>query len=355
MKRVLLFSLTLLLATATLAQAQRMPVTTSSDAARTHFTQGVEAISHADFARARPHFEAAVAADPDFALAHLYQAVLAPDGERDAPMRLAAAGSASDAERQMIESYAANLEGDHDREAALLTALAERFPSDPMPMFWWANTEANRGRPAEAVAAAEQALTADPSFAPAYNLIGYAEMAAGNADAAGAAFQSYIRLAPDEANPYDSYGEFLMNQGRLDEAEAQFEMALAKDPTFSVSQTNLVRIGIMRTNSAFEAAVAAGDADALASLYTQDAVAYPPGAAPVRGRDAIRDLFAGYFESGVDGVTLDTHEVRALGNYAHEIGIGTIAVGGEAGDPFNFSVLWLNDDGTWRLHRDIWN
>lgn len=352
----LLLTAALLLASAALAHAQRMPVTTTSDAARVQLEKGVHAIAHADFARALVHFDAALAADPDFALAHMYRAVTSAD-RRDEHLRRAKAlgARASEAERQQIASYAAQLDGDRDREVAILTALADRYPSDPLPMFIAAFSEYGRGDYAAAVAAGRRALEADPSFAQAYNAIGYAEMAAGNDAGAERAFREQIRLAPDEANPYDSYGEFLMTRDRLDEAEAEFERALARDPAFEVSRTNLARVGVMRANGAFEAAVAAGDADAVATLYTAGAVAFPPGAPPVQGREAVRELFAGMVASGVDGLSLETREVRAMGDYALEFGTGTITVGGEAGDPFSYSVLWMKDGDAWRLHRDIWN
>ena len=350
-------TLMLLLVCVPFAQAQRVPVTTDSDAARVQYVKGVHATAHVDFDRARAHLDAALEADPDFAMAHLYRAVLSGGDQRAEHMRqaTAAAAQASEGERQMIESYAANLRDEHDRERELLMAVAERFPSDPMPMFWWANTEANRGNNAEAVAAAQRSLAANPTFAPAYNLIGYTEMAAGNDAAAEQAFREQIRLAPDHPNPYDSFGEFYLNQGRLDEAEAQYEMALTKDPRFENARTMLARIGIERMNRAFEAAVADGDAEALAALYTAGAVVFPPNMESIRGREAIGELFAGYFASGVDGVDLKTREVRAMGDYAHEIGTGTISVDGKVVDAFSYSVLWVKVGDEWRLHRDIWN
>jgi ketosteroid isomerase-like protein len=354
MNRLLLLP-ALLLATAALAQAQQVPVTTTSDAARVQYVRGVHSAAHVDFDRARTHLDAALTADPSFAMAHVYRAFLSPPAAREEHMRQAGAASVSEGERQFIEAYAANQRGDHDREGALHEALAARFPNDPMPMFWWATTQLNRGNHAEAVAAANRALAADPAFAPAYNLIGYAEMVAGNTAAAEQAFRGQIRLAPDEANPYDSYGEFLMLEGRLDEAEAQFEMAVTKDPTFEVSRTNLARVGIERSNRRFEQAVASRDVAAVASLYTAGAIVFPPDMGPVRGREAIGELFAGYVANGVDGVDLETLEVQAMGNFAHELGTGTLRVGGEVVDRFSYSVLWARVGDEWRLHRDIWN
>ena len=330
MNRFLLFSFVLLLA-APLAQAQLIPVTTDSDEARVHYVRGVHATSYVSFDRARAHLDAALEADPDFAMAHLYRAVLSPDDRRDEHMRRGMAAEASDAERQMLEAYAANLREDHDREAALFTALAERYPDDPMPMFWWSNTEANQGNSAEAVAAARRSLAADPSFAPAYNLIGYAEMAAGNSAAAEEAFRAQIRLAPDEPNPYDSYGEFLMNEGRLDEAARQFEMALAKDPTFEVARTNLVRIGIMRVTDAFVAAINAGDLDAYTDFYAANAVMMMPNGSELIGREAIREVASGLFASGPISIEFDTKENTPMGDdYVYQRGALTIEINGAA-------------------------
>ncbi|NBC19144.1 MAG: tetratricopeptide repeat protein [Bacteroidetes bacterium] len=357
MNRFLLLSLTLLLATASLAYAQKVPITTTSDAARTHYVQGEHATGNVDFERARTHFAAALAADPDFAMAHLYSAVLSGGDQRAEHMRQATANAAraSEAERQMIESYAANERDDHDREGTLLATVAERFPSDPMPMFWWANTEANRGNNAEAVAAARRSLTADPSFAPAYNLIGYAEVARGDMAAAEQAFREYIRLAPDEANPYDSFGEFYLNQGKLDEAEAQYEMALTKNARFENARTMLARVALERSDLRFEQAVADGDADAIAALYTPNAIALPPDSPPVQGRDAIRDLFAGYIEAGIDGVDIQTVEVNRFDDIAIRRSDIVISAGGQVVDLAKSLEVWRLADGEWLYVRDMWN
>ena len=357
MKRFSLFSLTVLLATASLAHAQKVPITTTSDAARVHYVQGEHATGNVDFERARTHLDAALAADPTFAMAHLYRAVLSGGDQRAEHVRQATANAAraSEAERQMIESYAANLEGDHDREEELLTALAERYPSDPMPMFWWANTEANRGNNAEAVAAANRALAADPSFAPAYNIIGYTEMAAGNTAAAERAFREQIRLAPDEANPYDSYGEFLMNQGRLDEAEDQYEMALAKNTSFENARTMLARIGMERSDLRFEQAVADGDADAIAALYTPNAIVMESDVPPIQGRDAIRDHFAGIIASGVDGLDIQTVEVNRFDDIAIRRSNGIISAGGQVVDRAKTLEVWTLVDGEWLYARDMYS
>ena len=355
MKRSLLLSLILLLATATLAQAQLMPVTTTSDEARAHYVRGVHAVSFASFDQARVHLDAALEADPEFAMAHAYRAIVSPPDLRDEHLRHAQNHNVSEAERQMIESYTANLDADHDREASILTALAERYPSDPMPMFWWANTESNRGNNAEAVSAARQALAADPSFAPAYNLIGYAEMAAGNDAAAEEAFRAQVRLAPDEPNPYDSYGEFLMGHGKLDEAEAQFQMALTKDPTFQVSRDNLVRVGVMRASESHIAAINRQDADAFVDFFTATAVESPSDGSQAVGREAIRENVSNFLAAGEASIELVPQETAPLGDgFAYQRAGVTMRLDGAVVQQGIITRIWRHTPDGWKIARDTW-
>ncbi|MBK0400935.1 SgcJ/EcaC family oxidoreductase [Limibaculum sp. M0105] len=118
--------------------------------------------------------------------------------------------------------------------------------------------------------------------------------------------------------------------------------------------------GIADSSARFEAAFNAGDADALAALYTADAVALPPGAARVEGRDAIRDLWQGVFDSGVSDLNLTTESIRDNGANATELGRLTLTapdgIGGRVTAYGKYIVLWERDgEGVWRLKWDIWN
>ncbi|MDX1418724.1 MAG: tetratricopeptide repeat protein [Rubricoccaceae bacterium] len=355
MNRLLILSFAFLLAVP-LAQAQRIPVTTDSDAARAHYVRGLHNAIYLNFDRARPHLDAALAADPDFALAHLYRGWLSPAEKRAEHLRQANAHAATDAERQMIEGYEAQLRQDYDRQRELLTALAERYPDDPLPMFFLASTESfNQGRDADAVASARRSLAADPSFAAAYNVIGYAEMAQGNTAAAEEAFREQIRLAPDEPNPYDSYGDFLMNAGRLDEAERQFELALTKDPTFDVARANLTRVAIMRATEAHHAGINSQDADTAAETYTAGAVLSPPDGSQIVGHDAIRELLDGYYAAGNIQVGGEMQEIMPMGDdYAYSRAALTVRVDGAVAEQGINSYIWVKTADGWKVARDTW-
>lgn len=110
-------------------------------------------------------------------------------------------------------------------------------------------------------------------------------------------------------------------------------------------------------SDAWEAAWNAGDAAAVAALYAEDAVVLPPGAEPVRGREAIQ----AFWQAGIDaqaGVNseLETVEVLGMGDMAIEVG-SYVETGpeGEHLDHGKYVAVWKKVDGEWKIVRDIFN
>ena len=347
--------LTALLVTASLAQAQQVPVTTDSDIARDHYALALARVSHVDMDGARAHLDAAIEADPSFALAHVYRAWLSPPADRDAHLRHAQAAPTSDAERRMVEAYAAHHDGDHDREIALMAALYDGHPDDGDVAMWLGNELYAQDRHSEAVEVLRRAIDADPASGTAYNMLGYALKGSGDAAGAERAFLDYIRAAPEEANPYDSYGEFLLDEGRLDEAETQFHKALARNPDLTASQDQLVEIALQRSDLRFKQALAAGDADAIAALYTESALVLAPGAPPIQGREAIRDHFAGIIGAGIDGLDIQTVEMARFGDTAIRRSDIVLRVSGQVVDRAKALEVWQRVDGEWLYARDMYS
>ena len=94
----------------------------------------------------------------------------------------------------------------------------------------------------------------------------------------------------------------------------------------------------------------------MGSLYTEDGRLLPPGSDVVSGRDDIAAFWQGVFDTGVANARLETVEVEDHGDTAIETGrFAPSDVDGETVDQGTFLVVWKNDDGAWRLHRDIWN
>ncbi|MGH7266197.1 MAG: YybH family protein [Candidatus Rokuibacteriota bacterium] len=120
------------------------------------------------------------------------------------------------------------------------------------------------------------------------------------------------------------------------------------------------RTDIEHANRAFEAAVGAGDVERIGSLYTPDAIAFPPDSPMVRGRDAIKQLWGAVIrDMGLKAVTLRTVDVDRSGDTAYETGEASLRLeprGGQASTAaIKYVVVWKRADGQWRIHRDIWN
>src|SRR5436190_3175919 len=116
-----------------------------------------------------------------------------------------------------------------------------------------------------------------------------------------------------------------------------------------------IRSRIEAGNKAFVDAFKRGDAAAMAGLYTAEGQLLPANSDVVRGAAAIRAFWQGVMSLGLEDASLETIEVEAHGDTAIEVGRYTLmAAGGAVADSGKYIVIWKNDKGTWKLHRDIW-
>jgi ketosteroid isomerase-like protein len=120
--------------------------------------------------------------------------------------------------------------------------------------------------------------------------------------------------------------------------------------------TAAARQQISETNRRFEDAMNRQDAAGAAqAVYTKDACILPPGAAIVRGRDAIARFWTqAAAQMGVRSVQLSTEQLDISGDHAHEIGRATLSAGGGEATA-KYVVIWKKEDGQWKWHVDIWN
>jgi uncharacterized protein (TIGR02246 family) len=100
-----------------------------------------------------------------------------------------------------------------------------------------------------------------------------------------------------------------------------------------------------------------GDFAGVASLYTEDATVFPPGAAMVKGREAIGALWKGFAEQVTDP-KLTTLDVKSFGpSAAREI--GTVSLKTKSATPqevaAKYVVLWEKVGDDWKIAIDIWN
>ena len=105
----------------------------------------------------------------------------------------------------------------------------------------------------------------------------------------------------------------------------------------------------------FEQAANAGDAAGVAAMYADDAALLPPGEPMVQGSEKVLESWKAMLDMGMSDLDLTPTEIIVSGNNASEVGTFSYKAGDVTGTG-KYIVLWVKgDDGTWKMHRDIWN
>ena len=120
--------------------------------------------------------------------------------------------------------------------------------------------------------------------------------------------------------------------------------------------------GVVKVRDAYLAAVNAGDAKAVAALYTEDAAEMPPNEAMVKGRAAIEKFNAGLLSGNTVKLSLTGLETVATGDVAYDVGTysQTITPKQGGGKPMTdrgkyVVILRRGADNTWRVKYAIYN
>jgi uncharacterized protein (TIGR02246 family) len=139
-------------------------------------------------------------------------------------------------------------------------------------------------------------------------------------------------------------------------------VALAGCQKAAVVDTAAIETELKNGTRTWLASYNAGDADAIAARYTDDAVVMSPGAPAATGREAIRALIAEQSAAAkAAGMTLaaldgDTVGVSASGDMAWHSGGYTVSdANGAVIDSGNYMEVQQNVDGKWMIVSDIWN
>ena len=122
------------------------------------------------------------------------------------------------------------------------------------------------------------------------------------------------------------------------------------------TQTSGIDSEIRKADDAFEQTFERGDAAGLAELYAEGGMLMPTGADFIKGKQAIKEFWQGAIKSGIKAAKLDIVEVERHGDAAIEVGRYKLT-GADAGvvDHGKYVVTWKNENGRWKIHRDIWN
>ena len=103
----------------------------------------------------------------------------------------------------------------------------------------------------------------------------------------------------------------------------------------------------------------AGNADAVAAAYSDDAVVMAPGASPASGAAAIKQLIAKEIAGAKSGgVTLaqgKMNDVAVKGDMAWHSGTYSVLKDGKTVDSGGYMEVLRKKGGKWLIVRDIWN
>lgn len=235
---IILFLFTALTAVFAANPEGKMPVSTTSDQARTDYLKGLSLADNLRIQDSEQYFRKAIQEDPKFAVAYLNLAFTEPvaaDFFKDLASAVKFAGGASEGERLWILSADAAAKGLPNQQGEYLEKLVAAYPKEErahnlLGVYYFGLQKYDN-----AIEHFQQAVTINPKFAPAYNMMGYSYRFADKFDQSEQAFKKYIEQIPDDPNPYDSYAELLMKIGRYDESIENYRKALKQDSHFVAS------------------------------------------------------------------------------------------------------------------------
>jgi len=117
-----------------------------------------------------------------------------------------------------------------------------------------------------------------------------------------------------------------------------------------------VHDAIVAADETFMTTFSRGDMAGMAALYTESGQLFPPNSDVVTGKQALQATFQAFMDMGIKTIKLETVEVEGYGDTASEVGRYTLAgEGGQVLDRGKYIVIWKEEAGQWKLHRDIFN
>jgi tetratricopeptide (TPR) repeat protein/DNA-binding winged helix-turn-helix (wHTH) protein len=221
-------------------------VMTSDLSAYREYSLGVEkAIAlHSD--AALEHFQNAIRADPNFAMAHArigytYSITigLPAKGQPYLAKAFQLKERLREQDRLTILAWYALAKLDYEGAISALRTLVVRYP-DNIEHYWLlSRTLRGEERHEEALDVVTAGLRVNPNAKDLYNEMRGIHGMTGRRDLAIAAAKKYVELSPNEPNAHDSLGLDYQESGRYAEAIAAYEKALSLDPTFDIALIHL--------------------------------------------------------------------------------------------------------------------
>lgn len=125
------------------------------------------------------------------------------------------------------------------------------------------------------------------------------------------------------------------------------------EPVFDITA---VKNHIMEMNKTYSSRFTTNDTAFYNARYCKDAEVYCPGLAAVKSRDSIRSFFYQNGTSKEAKIELPPGNIYGSNELVVEEGMYNFPDGkGGSVDKGKFIALWKQEDGKWKLFREIWN
>jgi tetratricopeptide (TPR) repeat protein len=209
--------------------------TTASFEAYAHFFRGDQAMDSTRYQEALQEYRAALAADPDFALAHYRIAYLGEFTGLDPAARRAAieaavrsAGRVPAKERLLIEAWKAHVDGDEAQAHRLYDRAVAAYPQDKEVLYMAGDLRFHAEELEEALLLFERALELDPVWEPALMHVTDALGKLGRIDELLARSRRWVEKVPGGAS-YRALAHAEIAAGRFEDAERNARRAFELD------------------------------------------------------------------------------------------------------------------------------
>jgi ketosteroid isomerase-like protein len=127
-------------------------------------------------------------------------------------------------------------------------------------------------------------------------------------------------------------------------------------PTEAVFDIGYVKAHIIEMNKTYSKRFITNDTAFFIDRYCKDAEVYSPAMPAVKGRDAVQKFFFGDGSNKETVIELPEGNIYGSADLVAEEGAYNFPDGkGGSFDKGKFIALWKQEDGKWKLYREIWN
>ena len=292
------------------AVAEKVAITTSSEEARQLYLKARDLNEKLRGTDANALFTQAAAKDGNFALAYLGMAQSSGGTKEffdDLAKAMAVLDKVTPGEQLLVKIADAGAKADPVKQKQYLDQLVKAFPNDERVHNLMGAYFFGRADYAHAIASYEKAIAINAKFTQPYNQLGYAYRFSDKMADAERTFQKYIELIPDDPNPYDSYAELLMQEGKFDESIKSYEKALKVDPHFVASYVGIANDQMFQGKGA----------DARATLVKLTQASRNDGE---RRQALLWTAMAYAHEAAWDKALAELDKMAAIASAAHDLG-----------------------------------